>query len=187
MDAYNKLPEYIDVNGVLIPIKTDFRQSILFESIINDFSLEPKDKIQKALEVYFDLLPKGVDLNELIEKILWFFNGGKIYESSGSENNKAKFCDFNQDANYIVTSFLQAYGIDLSTENMHWWRFLSLVEGLPEDTQYSKILGYRCMEITKEMSKEQKKHYSKMKRLYRLKDTRPQWMIDDEFSEGFLL
>lgn len=186
MDAFTKLPENIEVDGIIIPINTDFRASLQFEALINNHELEEREKLIRVLDIYFKLLPKGIDIKNLIEKVLWFYGGGK--ESKGEERSpsKGRVCDFNQDGNYIVASFLQAYGIDLTSEEMHWWRFLSLVEGLPENTQYSKILGYRTIEITKEMSKEQKKFYSKMKRLYRLKDTRPQWMIDDEFADGFL-
>ena len=186
MNAYSALPEKITVDGIDLPIRTDFRIGIEFEALINDYEIDDRDKIIKSLELYFDLLPAFVDPESLIDQLMWFYNGGKDRTPSEPGAKKSRQCDLNQDSAYIATSFLQAYNIDLSNVQMHWWRFLSLLEGLPEDTQYSKILGYRCMNITKEMSKEQKKHYAKMKHLYKLKDNRPQWMIDEEFSAGFL-
>ena len=186
MNAYSVLPEKITVDGIDLPIKTDFRIGIEFEALINDYEIDERDKIIKSLELYFDLLPASIDPESLIDQLMWFYNGGKDRVPSEPVAKKLRQCDLNQDSTYIATSFLQAYNIDLYSVQMHWWRFLSLLDGLPEDTQYSKILGYRCMNITKEMSKEQKKHYAKMKHLYKLKDNRPQWMIDEEFSAGFL-
>src|SRR5699024_9047339 len=43
--------------------------------------------------------------------------------------------DFNQDANYIYASFMQAYGINLIEQQgkMHWKEYLALIDGLPSD------------------------------------------------------
>lgn len=187
MDAFDKLPEEIEVNGINIPINTDFRIGVKFEALINSYDLSDKDKLIHALELYFNLLPVGIDLEALVNKLMWFYSGGNDINASADKSKKTKYCDFAQDSDYIIASFMQAYHIDLTLEKMHWWKFLALLEGLPEDTQYSKILGYRCMEITKEMSKEQKRFYNKMKKTYRLKDNRPDWMKEEELAEGLFM
>jgi hypothetical protein len=52
--------------------------------------------------------------------------------------------DYIEDGEYIVASFIQAYGIDLTEiDYMHWHKFKALFNSLPEDTQMAKIIGYR--------------------------------------------
>lgn len=53
------------------------------------------------------------------------------------------------DGEYIVASFIQAYGIDLTTvEYMHWHVFKALLYALPDDTIMGKIMGYRTYQPT---------------------------------------
>ena len=49
---------------------------------------------------------------------------------------------------------------------LHWWKFKALFQGLKPDNEIVKIMGYRAMEIPNGMSREQKEHYRKMKKLY---------------------
>ena len=42
--------------------------------------------------------------------------------------------DYQCDAGYIVAAFQQAYGIDLTREKVHWFRFRALFAALPEET-----------------------------------------------------
>jgi len=53
--------------------------------------------------------------------------------------------DLKHDASYIYNSFRQAYGINLFEEQgkLDWREFLSLLRGLPEDTEYRKIIDIR--------------------------------------------
>jgi len=53
--------------------------------------------------------------------------------------------DLKHDASYIYNSFRQAYGINLFEEQgkLDWREFLSLLRGLPEDTEYKKIIEIR--------------------------------------------
>lgn len=51
--------------------------------------------------------------------------------------------DYDLDADYIYSGFMQAYGIDLITADLHWHKFSALLSGLPEETTISKIISYR--------------------------------------------
>ena len=42
--------------------------------------------------------------------------------------------DYRCDADYIVGAFQQAYGIDLTADKVHWWRFKALLHALPPET-----------------------------------------------------
>lgn len=48
------------------------------------------------------------------------------------------------DGDYIYAAFMQAYHIDLISTDMHWHKFLALMNGLPDSTRLSAIMGYRA-------------------------------------------
>lgn len=52
--------------------------------------------------------------------------------------------DFYNDARIIVASFQSAYGIDLFSSDMHWWRFLCLLEGLSSSSALSERISLRA-------------------------------------------
>lgn len=60
-----------------------------------------------------------------------------------------KSMDFEQDADLIYAGFLQAYGIDLFKEKnkLDWRIFLALVRGLPEGTEFSRVVKLRNTKI----------------------------------------
>ncbi len=60
-----------------------------------------------------------------------------------------KTMDFEQDAALIYAGFRQAYGIDLFEERnkLDWRIFLALVKGLPETTEFARVVKLRCTKI----------------------------------------
>lgn len=56
--------------------------------------------------------------------------------------------DWLLDSDYLVAAFQQAYGIDLTSTDMHWHRFLALWRGLPGDTKLAEIIGHRTWRKT---------------------------------------
>lgn len=60
-----------------------------------------------------------------------------------------KTMDFEQDAGLIYAGFLQTYGIDLYQERnkMDWRIFLALLRGLPENTEFSRVVKLRGTKI----------------------------------------
>ncbi len=183
-------PKSIDYKGIEIPIKWDFKMGIEFEKIIYDNSLEDEDRLIKILENYFQSLPKIDDTKLLIKEMLEFYRCGKelprkLEESEDKPRSKQAY-DFVEDWGYIQAAFLQQYNVDLNTvQGLHWWQFKGMFESLDDTTQFKKILGFRVMKIDPKMSKEQKKYYAEMKKIYRLPDKRTQEEIDEEFANSF--
>ena len=68
---------------------------------------------------------------------------------------------------------MEQYKIDLQEiEYMHWWKFRALFDGLNENTEIVKIMGYRSMDLSKIKDTERRNYYKKMKRLHALPDMR---------------
>lgn len=75
--------------------------------------------------------------------------------------------DYRCDAPYIVAAFQQAYGIDLTTEKMHWFRFRALFAALPEDTLMAKIMGWRSDDLA-DYEGSMREHYAALKERFAL-------------------
>ena len=75
--------------------------------------------------------------------------------------------DYHYDADYIVGAFQQVYGIDLTADKVHWWRFKALLHALPSETPLAKVMDFRCAD-TSEMAADQRKYYETMKERYAL-------------------
>lgn len=64
----------------------------------------------------------------------------------GAAQGGARTIDLSMDGDYVVGSFQQAYGIDLTDPalDMHWHRFLALLRSLPEDSMVARIGSWRA-------------------------------------------
>lgn len=157
----NKLPLTITIDGVDYPINTDFRVAIEWELMLQK-KLEDAVTINESLHLFYGAnIPPNI--NGALEKILWFYSGGKVVEKSGAE--KAYF--FDTDEEYIYSAILDQYKVDITEiEYLHWWKFLAMFKSLKEDNEISKIIGYRSIKITNKMTDEQKKFYKEMKKIH---------------------
>ncbi len=182
----HKLP--VQVNGMVI--NTDFKISILFELLMQDEKIKKELKIMKALQLYYPDFKKISDYEKAIEQMLWFYRCGKELANSNKSNGNNKYnqiYSYEFDDNYIYSAFLQQYNIDLQEiKYMHWWKFKALFDGLNENTEIVKIMGYRSVNLSQIKDIEKRKYYKKMKRLYALPDMRTQEEKETEFARSFL-
>lgn len=173
---FGELPKSVQIDGSEYLINWGFRTFILIEALLFNPSISDEEKTIRCLTAFYgDRIPRNVEV--ALQKLLWFYSCGKqedIRDAGEEEQEKAnqKRCyDFTQDSDYIVSAFRTQYGIDLTDSSckLHWWTFRTLMIGLNDDLQFTKIMYYR-MASTKGMSKEQKKFIAKMRKKYALKD-----------------
>lgn len=93
----------------------------------------------------------------------------KIRSQSQSEDGERLF-SLKYDAEYIYSSFLQAYGIDLidAQNSLHWKKFNALLNGLPSDTKFAEVLKIRSYKPQKGDSKKYKESMRQLKKEYAL-------------------
>nr|DAX94004.1 MAG TPA: hypothetical protein [Caudoviricetes sp.] len=144
---------------------------MLFEILMQDSELEPKEKTVKALELYYPVVPSN--LGKAVEALLWFYKCGKAdnpqKQKINARKGKTRVYSFEYDDDYIYAAFMTQYGIDLnSIEYMHWWKFRSMFNSLTNQCEFVKIMEYRSIDLKDNMPKEQKAFYRKMKRIYAL-------------------
>ena len=81
--------------------------------------------------------------------------------------------DYLQDAEAIVASFWQAYGLDLEqTTSLHWWTFLALLKNLPSETAFSRIVSLRIKRLPAKAPVEAKAELSRAQAKVAVKDRR---------------
>lgn len=182
------LPETVDIDGIEYRINSDFRISILFELLMQDDELGKHQKLVQGLQLYYPEIPHNVTM--AVDKMIWFYRCGKETGNGGhgSGSGRAKqIYSFEYDDDYIYAAFLEQYGIDLQDiEELHWWKFRALFRGLSEDTEFVKIMGYRSVKITSEMSKEQREFYKKMQSIHALPITDAERKADELLTEALL-
>ena len=121
-------PEYVEIDGKQYKINTDFRVAIRCNEIAEDKTI---GDLERALAIIYTLFgEEGINSHEHYEKLLEL---AKKYLLCGKElepiHGKPDM-DFVEDYSYIKTSFRSDYGINLDKENLHWWEFMDLMNGL---------------------------------------------------------
>lgn len=184
----DRLPQYTP-NG--LRVRTDFRESIKFELLMQDNKINEKDKITQALVLYYYDLSEITDLKQAIDDMLWFYTCGKKKKVDNTNNEEEKretkqIYSYEFDDEYIYSAFMEQYKIDLnSIKYLHWWKFKSLMNSLNENTQFAKIMGYRAMDLSKIRDKEMKANYKKLKKQYALPDMRTTEQKEADFGKSF--
>lgn len=190
----DELPETVEIGGNECPINTDFRYSVLFEMMMQDEDVPKKEKTIKALELYYPILPPMKHVDEAVDKLLWFYRAGKKEKKTGRDAETDDFEDriqrvysFEHDNAYIYSAFLSQYGIDLQDiPYLHWWKFKALFIALDDDCKISKIMEYRSVTITNDMTKRQKEFYRKMKEVYALPVSESEQEKQDAITQALL-
>ena len=124
-----KYPEYVKVGDKKYKINTDFRIAIECQDIATNKNI---GDYERALAIIYKLFgDDGINTPQHYEKLLElaikYLSCGKEVVSS---NNEEPDMDFVEDMDYIEASFMSDYNIDLSKEEMHWWKFYKLINGL---------------------------------------------------------
>lgn len=182
------LPRKVELNGKMYDIRTNFRTSILFEQLMQDDNIDDFERGMKAIKLYFYKHIKEEDLEEAINKIYWFYSGGKddLEESitKNTNSNNERLYDYNFDDEYIYAAFLDQYNIDLQNiKYLHWWKFKSMFKSLNENHKISEIMKYRGINLKDIKDEEEKKFYKKMKEVYKLPEDHKQLKEKKELSE----
>lgn len=150
-----------------MPIRADFRQSIQFELMMQDTATSDEEKLLRGLMLYYGHIPEQID--EAVDKMLWFYQCGSedLKSNEGKSRTHEPIYSYEYDDGYIYAAFRDQYSINLqTTEFLHWWEFKALFAGLKQDNEIIKIMGYRAMDIPKDLPKAQREFYQNMKRLY---------------------
>lgn len=165
-NPFERLPDTVEIGGKPVRIDPDFRVGVAIENEL----LTDEPDVEGLLRAFY---PDGIpaDVEAAADRMIRFYAHTDEAENDAGDTPRggtARWYDFAQDADALMASFQQAYGIDLERDSLHWWKFRRLMFGLPGDTPFMQRVQYRVADLDK-LPKEQRKHYRKMRRLYALK------------------
>ncbi|MCH5349197.1 MAG: bacteriophage Gp15 family protein [Oscillospiraceae bacterium] len=163
------LPSAYEYDGRVYEMRTDFREWMKFELLLNDEDICMQDKIYQLKEIVFPEIPEDIQLWDFI---MWFYHCGNVREESGGKNqtekSRSRFYSFEHDLEYIYAAFLEIYGIDIfDVPYLHWWKFIALFKSL-HDCMFTDIVGYRSEKITSKTPDYRKKFLNTVKKRYAL-------------------
>ena len=136
MKLQDKLPDSVIFNGKRIKLDLDFRNVIRMIETLAREDLTPEAREYLAMKCICKRPAPGMLV--AVKKLLF---------PQVDKEETERITDFEQDADLIRAAFMQAYGIDLFTEKVHWFKFSCLLSGLPSGCRYSEILNIRSRPI----------------------------------------
>ena len=134
-----KYPEYAEINGKRYKINTDFRVAIKCNEVALDKNISDYERALAIIYILFgeEGLNNEKDYKDLLRISISYLACGKKVNNKKQEKLDM---DYIQDMDYIEASFMSDYGIDLTNETMHWWKFSNLINGLSNSE-----LGNTCI------------------------------------------
>ena len=157
----DKLPKTISAGGKQYPIETDFRAGIAFEMMLE----KGEKNILKILKAFFPdgvLIPDYETLEKIFDATLLYYRCGEKLSKKGKTAPTKQPYSFENDSSVIFADFWNYYNIDLSQEGLHWWAFRSLLDGLPDESEFKQRVYYRTCD-TKGLSKKEKERILKIR------------------------
>lgn len=131
------------------PIDPDFRPMIWLSDqyLRGRAKADPQRMAQEALRRFYRQPIPPPETPAAWDALLEFYAAGVGTGRGSQSGHTAQISfDYAADADYIAAAFQQAYGIDLTVERIHWWRFRALFRALPEETLMAKIMTWRTMD-----------------------------------------
>lgn len=117
------------------------------------------------LRLYF---PEDIpeDRSAALQAVNEFFSAGqKAREKEGRK--QPPLFSYCVDADAIIAEFQQVYRIDLTEEQLHWWRFLTLLRGLISHS-FSERVKYRAANPNEIKDKNTRSQWQRLKRAFSL-------------------
>lgn len=133
-------PNIAEINGKEYKIDTSWQTALECFHIIEDESICDEERALAIVYKLFGFIPNEEEIELFLEKAIKYLQCGEEYDEQVS---KVKDMDFEQDFKYINASFMSDYHIDLSKENIHFWQFIYLIQGLTEGCILSRIRNLR--------------------------------------------
>lgn len=153
------------------------------ESFNNDFENYSIEEMSKVFKSVFE---EHISLSDVEDNHVEYDLAGNPMKTTASDDTRQRApYDIRYDGDYIYSSFLQAYGIDLFDVQgkLHWRKFNALLSGLPEGTKLMEVIKIRKWKPQKGDSAEYKEEMRRLQKDYAL----PNEIVEEEeeYKEEF--
>lgn len=138
-----KYKDKAKIAGKIYPLNTSFRVGTECMNICNDPDISDEERALAIIYKLFGFIPDD-HLDDFLRIASNFLSCGEKPEEHSA---KKPDMDFVQDEKYISASFQSDYRIDLSKEDMHWFRYCELIAGLTEHSVLSRVREIRNYDL----------------------------------------
>ncbi|MGX8711627.1 MAG: Gp15 family bacteriophage protein [bacterium] len=135
------LPTAVEIDGQEYELNTDYHVGLRIMTAFEDPDLTGFEKQAVMLQLLYPIIPP--DTRRASELAVKFLNCGQESKQGDDEADATRYYSWSQDARYIMAAIEQTYHIDLSTANLHWWRFSYMFLDLHEDCFFSRLIYLR--------------------------------------------
>lgn len=149
------------IDGTAYALRTDFRAGIAYQLKSMSGTLTERD----VSDIWFLGQPPS-DSSAARAAVHDFYRCGKPEPKEETAQDTPAYA-FGTDCEVIIAAFQKEYGIDLTTEKLHWWRFSALLSGLLSHS-FSERVQYRLCNPEEIKSKDMRARYRKLKEEYAL-------------------
>ncbi len=186
------LPSAVTVAGKDYPIRTDFKTWIRFDHLMTESDMPLAQKIVSVFQICFIEKNLPPNLEETLSSLFDFYTCFSSAQKSDNEQKEdsarragragrtGRVLSFTHDAPLVFAAVLAQYGVNLTEENPHWFLFRAMFEGLSKEHKICEVMGWRAMNLADVKDAKQRAFYRKMKRLYRLPDTRTPEQVEQD-------
>ncbi len=147
----DKFPTKIKIENNIYDINYDVKNCIRIIEAYEDEDLTIQEKHLIMIKRLYKKIPSNIE--QAIIKGIKFLNCG---EEERSFKELPRLYSFNKDAKYIYSAMNQTHKVDLSLENIHWWKFCYYFLDLGKDTTFSNILNLRQKKNKGKLTKDEK-------------------------------
>lgn len=169
-------PTEARINDIDYPINTDYKVALQCLEISEDDTICDEERSLAIIYLLFGFIPED-DLDLFLDRAIKFLQCGETIEQ---QKSKKKDMDFQQDEKYIVASFMSDYHIDLSKEDMHWWQFINLIQGLTKDSVLSNVREIRGYDLSKINDPKEQEEFAEIQNRLALKVKKSKKQIEAE-------
>lgn len=155
------LPTAVEIDGQEYALNTDYRVGLRIMTAFEDLELTEFEKQIVMLQLLYPVIPPNT--RKATELAVKFLNCGQEGEESAGDG--ARYYSWSHDARYIMSAIEQTYHIDLSTANLHWWKFCYMFLDLNEDCFFCKLLYLRKQKAKGKLTKEEQEWYRSIRNI----------------------
>ncbi|HEM4630555.1 Gp15 family bacteriophage protein [Streptococcus suis] len=155
-------------------IPPELKPKLALAKLTDNESFKDMDTME-AMAIYQEVFEKHIKVIRAADHVVRYDIEGNVLPKRPKEdpdNEEKPLFSIKYDGEYIFSSFMQAYNIDLIEEQgkLHWKKFNALLSGLPDGTKFVEVMKIRAWKPSKGDSAKEKQRMRELQEEYALPD-----------------
>lgn len=153
-------------------IPAELKPKLALTKLTDDVTFKDMDT-EEALAIYAEIFEKYIQVTRAIDEVERYDIEGNVMPKKPKDdlnNDDKPLFSIKYDGEYIFSSFMQAYNIDLIEEQgkLHWQKFNALLTGLPDGTKFVEVMKIRAWKPSRGESSKEKQKMRELQEQYAL-------------------